>query len=453
MKDGVVEGRCQLFCRGILSLAWKVQNGVRVGEITKYENGKAIHKEHWDSVFDKNERRLVENTKAGLVMTIWYQCENGSDPERQRENKDNTPCEVRVYLGEFDEKMNRHGYGIEFDRETGEKKFQGYWEKDQLLRIVREFDNIKNVMIEYKDNKNTDVWRRFPVYIGEYCYKSGTFLRHGTGYLIDGLSGTAVRESQWENGVEKSGVDLYDGWYLQGMNESIRSILNDEEPKKYQNNPSSPELFVEVQNSKELSLANIEVTDLVIASNCGNDMTALDLSHYRRLQTLKIGNDCFSKVNTFRLSGLKYLQSLKIGTNSFTQQKDSYGVEPLKSFHLSNCEKLQSISIGRYSFSDFAGEFDLQELPSLLSIKIGSLGTESFNFHSASFAIRSISYSELLWCRSSSPCFDYDRQAVFPKFHNYDNRGYDVCPFSKWNRPSRLAVHQFGLGSFLWNHP
>ena len=35
MKDDKIEGRCQLFNRGILSLAWTMKNGRRIGEITE----------------------------------------------------------------------------------------------------------------------------------------------------------------------------------------------------------------------------------------------------------------------------------------------------------------------------------------------------------------------------------------------------------------------------------
>ena len=71
MKDGKVEGRCQLFNRGILSLAWMVKNGERVGGITEYENGKALKKKSWDSILGNNgDRRMIENSKEGLIMTI-----------------------------------------------------------------------------------------------------------------------------------------------------------------------------------------------------------------------------------------------------------------------------------------------------------------------------------------------------------------------------------------------
>ena len=55
-----------------------------------------------------------------------------------------------------------------------------------------------------------------------------------------------------------------------------------------------------------------------------------------------------------------------------------------------NLKSLESIQIGEYSFSDFGGEFELKNLPQLQSIQIGTVGSESCNFHSSSFVIRGI---------------------------------------------------------------
>ena len=55
-----------------------------------------------------------------------------------------------------------------------------------------------------------------------------------------------------------------------------------------------------------------------------------------------------------------------------------------------NCESLQSIEIGEYSFTDFAGEFELWNLPHLQSIQIGTIGNDSYNFYFSSFVIRGI---------------------------------------------------------------
>ena len=67
-----------------------------------------------------------------------------------------------------------------------------------------------------------------------------------------------------------------------------------------------------------------------------------------------------------------------------------YGDDESKSFHILNCESLESIEIGEYSFSDFGGEFKLKNLPQLQSIQIGTVGSESYNFHWSSFVIQGI---------------------------------------------------------------
>ena len=60
------------------------------------------------------------------------------------------------------------------------------------------------------------------------------------------------------------------------------------------------------------------------------------------------------------------------------------------SFHILNCELLESFEVGEYSFSDFAGEFELKNLPQLQSIQIGTIGSSSYNFWYSSFVIRGI---------------------------------------------------------------
>ena len=64
-----------------------------------------------------------------------------------------------------------------------------------------------------------------------------------------------------------------------------------------------------------------------------------------------------------------------------------------------NCNELKSIDIGRYSFFDYGGKFELKNLPSLTSIKVGSIETDysesndkgwSLNFWYSSFEIKGI---------------------------------------------------------------
>ena len=115
MNEGQVEGRCQLFNRGILSLAWMMKNGKRMGGITEYENGKAISKEGWDSLLGNGggDRRMIENSKEGLIMII---------RRKGKENDEEEDDGCVIYRGGFDEEMNRDGYGVEYDIENGKEK-------------------------------------------------------------------------------------------------------------------------------------------------------------------------------------------------------------------------------------------------------------------------------------------------------------------------------------------
>ena len=132
---------------------------------------------------------------------------------------------------------------------------------------------------------------------------------------------------------------------------------------------------------------NIGIKHLKLTDNCVLD--DWDVSWLLNLESIEIGDDCFESVQTFKIDGLNRLKTIKIGINSFTQ-KNGWGNNQSKSFHILNCESLESIEIGEYSFSDFAGEFELKNLPQLQSIQIGTVERESYNFTGSSFVIRGI---------------------------------------------------------------
>ena len=90
-------------------------------------------------------------------------------------------------------------------------------------------------------------------------------------------------------------------------------------------------------------------------------------------------------MKTFNIDGLNRLKSIKIGNNSFTHNKISDVHDESKSFHILNCESLESFEIGPWSFSDYAGDFELKNLPQLQSIQF-----DSYNFCCCSFVIRGI---------------------------------------------------------------
>ena len=113
--------------------------------------------------------------------------------------------------------------------------------------------------------------------------------------------------------------------------------------------------------------------------------SVLDWNQYHFVNDLIIGDSNFQNVGNFQIDGLDQLTSLKIGKNSFTKNKNSHGNDSSRSFHILNCIELKSIEIDNYSFSDYGGEFELKNLPSLISIKMGS-----YNFHHSSFKIKGI---------------------------------------------------------------
>ena len=153
----------------------------------------------------------------------------------------------------------------------------------------------------------------------------------------------------------------------------------------------------------ELQSFDRVITSIVIPYwSCNdNNYTLFDFSRFTFVESIEIGNDCFGSVQTFKIDGLNRLKTIKIGKNSFTQVKEkewykiSYSekverCKKSKSFHILNCESLESIQIGEYSFSDFAGEFELKNLPQLQSIHFGSVGSTSYNFFGSSFVLRGI---------------------------------------------------------------
>ena len=172
--------------------------------------------------------------------------------------------------------------------------------------------------------------------------------RFGIGKVYD-RSGKLVYGSNWYNGIESDTED-------------------------YEGNGSEP--------------LNIGMKHLKLTDNCV--LVDWNVFWFLNLESIEIGNDCFESVKTFKIEGLNRLKTIKIGNNSFTQKKNRYGRNKSKSFHILNCESLGSIQIGEWSFSDFAGEFELKNLPQLQSIQIGAVGSWSYNFWYSSFVIRGI---------------------------------------------------------------
>ena len=156
-----------------------------------------------------------------------------------------------------------------------------------------------------------------------------------------------------------------------------------------------------------------------ISNGSYNGVKLFKLYELNTIESIIIGDNSFSNVNLFNIDGLNHLKSIKIGNKSFTQQKDNWKTinnSSSRSFAILNCVELKSIEIGRYSFSGYSGSFELKNLPSLTSIKIGSIETDysdsnnngwSSNFcFISSLEIKGITDEYLIMNRSST--FEFD---------------------------------------------
>ena len=181
----------------------------------------------------------------------------------------------------------------------------------------------------------------FVEYEGYWCDDN----RFGRGIVFDRY-GKLVKECFWINGIE-SDID-------------------------YEGDGSEP---------LTIGMKHLQLTD-----NCV--LVDWDVSWFLNLESIEIGDYSFESVKTFKIEGLHRLKTIKIGNNSFTESRYNKGNNSSKSFHILNCESLESIEIGEYGFSDYGGEFELSNLKSLKSIKIGRVENESCNFVWSSFIIR-----------------------------------------------------------------
>ena len=145
-----------------------------------------------------------------------------------------------------------------------------------------------------------------------------------------------------------------------------------------------------------------------ISNGSYNNVKLFKLLDLNTIESIMIGDDSFCCVDKFIIDGLNHLKSIKIGSRSFSTIKSAKDWDYNKvkndssrSFGILNCAKLESIEIGRFSFVAFGDKFELKNLPSLTSIKIGSIETDysesnnkgwSLNFYFSSFVIKGMIY-------------------------------------------------------------
>ena len=354
-----VTGSVNLYENNVLKQQWKeTKQGVESDEFIAYKNGRVEFRQRFRDITEQTNFYKIVNHRKGLRMEIW-----------------SATTGHLMYHGECNNKFQREGWGIEYNENDSSMVVEGIWSKGLLKEVIRLFKG--DTMTELKRNgaDSLDPTKRIPIYMGGFRYDEDNerFVREGRGCLVDEKTGIATRECEWKDGEEVSGVNLYGGWYSQQEMQELFYV---------------PDNTITIKETEDLRNLSIQVTDLKISPHCCSDLNELNLNRFAWLRSIEIGNDCFESVQTFNIDGLNRLKSLKIGKNSFTQKKNGNGNDESKSFHILNCGSLESIEIGEYSFSDFAGDFELKNLPLLQSIQIGSKQNNSKNFAYSSLVLR-----------------------------------------------------------------
>ena len=268
---------------------------------------------------------------------------------------------------------------------------EGYFmNDDEILKVLGNYDlsdisYSKELLVE--GIVDLDHGARFE---GLVLNESGIPFGYGEMYDNRGLlvyKGIMINWKRFGYGVSyhDNGYVEYEGYWCDNNRFGIgkvydRKMIEIKECSWWNGNES------EVDYEGDGSNLNIKVTSLHLFDSCM--LNNFDISMFLNLKSVKIGNECFNEVKTFRIEGMSKLKTIMIGFNSFTQKKNDLGSDKSKSFHILDCESLESIEIGDYSFSDFAGDFELKNLPALEFISVGYCGSDSFNFYESSFEVR-----------------------------------------------------------------
>ena len=86
------------------------------------------------------------------------------------------------------------------------------------------------------------------------------------------------------------------------------------------------------------------------------------------------------KTTELSLVGLKDLKTVIVGKNSFAKTSGQ--------FHVRNCPNLIELRIDSGSFGDYT-VYEIENVPSLEAIKVGSSFRKSFNFRDAPLQLKS----------------------------------------------------------------
>ena len=128
-----------LFENGILKMIYEVgDDEAPIVEFTRFENGRVSFVQSFDDIYDQHNFNRIVNHVRGERMEIYSH-----------------ESDHLIYHGEFNEKREREGWGIEYDAETGSMLLEGIWKGNNLVEIIRKIEG--SIMIEFKRNGNNTI--------------------------------------------------------------------------------------------------------------------------------------------------------------------------------------------------------------------------------------------------------------------------------------------------------
>ena len=414
-RNGVENGHAQLFKKGVLQMSWMMKNGKREGSVTVFKDGVVDRVLRWDDLYDIDDHRddyrlrAIVNDESGKELLEEIVVGSG----------------IVVYRGEFDsDSLEREGFGIEYDDESGVEKQSGYYKNGELIHLCQEFEEAtgeedggggrkrkrkRMKMTEYggeRDENNVDdSLNLYPIYIGDYVFdaKQFRFIRSGVGKVLNEYSGICDYIGEWdkdgeqeEEGIE---IELYGGWYGEERsgrnynhspsvhvrqlerNEAVRRKKEAEaEARKRESlittfNEQGKEYGIVTRFEDDVVLTLLDsVEELDIGHSSFNEgcdrnlKLKIDFSGQSIIKRIEIGTNCFKNIREFVLNGLSCLESVKIGAECFgisSNERDD-GL-----CRITNCSNLRHLEIGDYCFQDFKS-FELYNVDSFQSIQLGS---------------------------------------------------------------------------------
>ena len=382
LRDGVENGDAYYFDRGLLTRRWTMVNGNYEGTLMLINEGKLVKETDWSFI------------TSGKATIPWFIYNSSSTKLMRLEDAQSGNI---VYLGGFEmNTFKRHGYGIEFNRTSGEVIRSGKFIHDKFIACHQQFilnsrDNMDKKMIEYDYDDLESAPPRYnrPVYIGGYTFdeKECKYVRDGAGTILDKLSGMMIRECEYCYGTDVSktveSTRFVTDTLLTEVNELRREMemRKEHERKLREEMTSLYEVIVNMKNIIDVMSSKIDIleseekrmgkTMQSTSQNVHSIQTDFDIMRCSILGVdtkLSIIEDskkkCREMVNLFE--DRMYMRGLE---TLIINDRDS-STRSLKDLVITDFPKLRSIVIEKKCFSG-AHKFELSNCPVLETLEIG----------------------------------------------------------------------------------